>query len=278
MKITLFLLFTIILLESCHSQHLNCLAEIGFIYTLEDETDREIICKTYEKNRKLFFTYKNDSTDYGTPEIDETLINSGVSEKSKNLFIDSWKSLSIAHREQTHKRDSIYKEGVKCLNLVIETKSHEFNLYLDKTRENVKSNLTPREISVIQRGIRSYRQFNIDKKNSFRKEETMLLGSLGGNIVSYNQLSFEIIETFMTSQYHFGLKNNYSETLLEFYDENPQLVATFDKYRILEERIVEHITSDECFKRIGILRYYDGLNNERKEKAIKVNMLMNYFK
>lgn len=87
-----------------------------------------------------------------------------------------------------------------------------------------------------------------------------------------------MIDTFITSQYSYGLPDKYSNELNEMYNSNSILKDNYKKYRELEERIVKEITSDECHKRIGVLRYYDELNEEKKEKAIKTNMLMNTFK
>jgi hypothetical protein len=82
----------------------------------------------------------------------------------------------------------------------------------------------------------------------------------------------------MTCQYSFGLKGNYSSKLIDMYNDNVTLNQIFLKYRSIEEEIVDELTSYKCLKRIGIIRYYDGLNNDGKEKAIRVNMLMNMFK
>jgi len=154
----------------------------------------------------------------------------------------------------------------------------EFNNFLDKNVNTIKSSLTKSQIQRIQKGIRDYRSFNNIKKEEFRTAETLLFGQLGKNIVLYNQLSFEIIDKYMTSQYSFGLKNNYSNEMIKLYEQYEFLENIYLEYRPLEESIVKQLTSDECFKRMGILRYYDGLSKKKKERAIRINMLMNMFK
>lgn len=278
MKGILILISLIITLQSCQSQQCENVLEIGFIYNYESENDRQAICLAYENNRELFFKLKNDSTNYGHTQIEEILSKSNVSKKAIDQFIEHWHTMAKEHRLKTQQRDSIYLEGVHCLQNIINQEQIEFNSFIQNNVKSVKSSLTKKQIQKVQKGIIDYRKFNNAKKEQFRKEETLLFGQLGENIISYNQLSFEIIEKYMTSQYSFGLKNNYSNDMIELYKDNKILNDVFANYRQLEESIVEHITSDECFKRIGILRYYDGLNEERKEKAIRINMLMNMLK
>lgn len=267
-----------IVIQSCQSQTCKYISEIGFIYTLKNKTDQDRICKEYEANRELFFALKNSAKDKGVGKISEILINANVSEYSVDEFLRLWEIVVEEHRSTTEQRDSIYAEGIICLNAVMQARSKELNIFINENRELVASSLSSNQLEEVKQGISEYRKFNKSKKQDFLEEEQLLYGQLGEHIINYNQLSFDCMEAFMTSQYSFGLKSDYSNRVIALYTNNQTLDKVFRGYRLLEEKIVEEITSEQCFKRIGILRYHDGLNEEAKQKVIMVNMLMNLLK
>jgi len=266
------------LLQNCNSHLCEHIDEIAFVYNLKDESDIQSICEIYEQNREMFIKLKNTSDDYGAIHIEEALKNANVSPKSINVFISNWQKFAKKHRDSIMNRDKIYLEGVNCLQRNLKENSKKLDQFILENKELVTSNLTKKQIRDIGKGIDSYREFNDKKKEEFLLQETLQYGESGKNIIAYNQLSFDVINEFMTSQYKFGLKDNYCEDLKKIYNNNSALKETYMKYRNLEIMIVEALTSEECFKRVGILRYYDRLNEEKKEDAIKVNMLMNILK
>ncbi len=278
MKQVLFLLLLLIGVQNCQSQICEYTSEIGFIYNLENKTDQNIICEEYGKNRELFFSLKNTAKDKGVSQISKILLKVNVSQKSVDEFLKYWRITVEEHRKTTKQRDSIYAEGVACLKNIIAIKSKDLSKFVDANRELIASSLSENQIKKIKKGIDEYRRFNSKKKQYFFEEESLAYGELGKNIIEYDQLSFDCIESFMTSQYRFGFRGDYSNEMIELYSGNQVLNKIFKDYRPIEEDIVKKITSKECFKRIGILRYYDALNDEEKERTIKVNMLMNMFK
>ncbi len=265
-------------IQSCKSQQCENTSEIGFIFNFENEKDRQSICIAYENNRELFFKLKNESENFGFTQIKEIFSKSNISKKAIDQFLEQWHILAKEHRLQTQQRDSIYLEGHLCLQSILDKHFVTFNNFIQNNKEAVISCLTKNQIQTIQQGINDYRSFNEKKKDEFLKEESLYFGQIGKNIIIYNQLSFDVIDKFMTCQYKFGLKGNYTSKLIEMYDNNAALNQIFLKYRSIEEEIVDELTSDKCLKRMGIIRYYDELNDDNKKKAIRVNMLMNMFK
>lgn len=263
---------------SCQRQHCKYINEIGFILSLESAIDQQNICNCYDQNREKFYQHKNETDQYGSEQIQNILTESNVSQKAIDEFLKNWQTIAGEHRKQTQLRDSIYKKGLTCLQKIIPERSVDFNEFIGKNKSLVASTLTKKQIHQIKKGIEDYRRFNKNNKQDFLEEETMMYGRKGENMIAYNQLSFDIIDQFMTSEYRFGFKKNFKKDMLELYDNNPGLLRVYKEYRIVEEKVVKEITSEDCFKRIGILRYYDDLDVEHKEQAIKVNMLMNFFK
>jgi hypothetical protein len=271
-------IFGIMYLLSCSPQNCKYQGEIPIVFNIQNETDREKICKIYDSQRSLFLSYKNHSKDFGLNEIKLIFTEAKVSENSINKFIEDWKLFVKDYRIQTSQSDSVYFLGYECLNSNITLWSNNLNNYITLNRTKVDSCLKNNQIEQIKKGISDYRKFNLKKKEEFFEQQTRFYGDLGKNLIKYNQLSFDLIDKIMTSEYDFGIKDSYKQFILELYNDNSRLINVYKDYKKLEESIVQEITSEVCFKRVGIIRYYDGLNNEEKDKAIKINMLMNFYK
>jgi hypothetical protein len=262
----------------CSGQFCTHIQEIGFIYNLGEATEITNICKVYEDNRELFFSFKNESSNYGISQITDLFNKEKISKKSVDYFIDQWRSNTIEYRRQRISRDSSYLEGLNCLKKNMERWTKELKLFLDENKDEITSCFTTDQISYLQMGVKDYRAFNMKKRQELLKEETLIFGTLGKNMIAYNQLSFDIIDIFMTSQYKFGLKINFPKNVLSFYNNNNKLDALFNSYRVIEEGMVSELMTEQCLKRTEVLRYYDDLTYEGRLNAIRVNMLLNFFK
>lgn len=274
----LIILFQFILFVRCGGQTCKYANEIPYVLLISNKEDLEKICNLYEADRNFFLSQKNAPASDHVEEIVRKLEASKVSPESVKTFVENWKKDAAAHRVLTMARDSMYVEGIACLRNLLEHDIVDYEAYTNQVRERLIGSLDARALGEIKKGVEDYLAFVQTKKKAFYAEESLLYGELGKHIVEYSRLSFEMISRVMTSEYGFGFRGDYKKAMLTIFSENESLLGEYENYKLIEKSIVSKITHEGCFKRLGVLRYYDNLKGERLENAIKINMLMNVFK
>lgn len=275
-RLTIIILFFTFL--SCSEKKCEHANEIPYVHLISNKLDSEKLCNYYDANRKYFFEQKNSLKSNADENIKQRLDELNLSKESLETFFKYWKEDAELHRERTLNRDAKYIEGTTCLQQLLEKDIPEFEIYVANAEKKLSQNLTDSEKKEIEKGINNYLAFTEKKKQQFFEEESLLYGQLGNNIVTYSQLSFEVINKILTSEYRFGFKGDFKNRMLEIISNNENLKNEFEIYKEKENELVKKITSENCLKRVGVLRYYDQLNEERKNKAMKINMLLNIFK
>ncbi len=279
MRKLVYIVLLSISLSQCYSDRCMYFDEIPFLLSVSNKEDKEKICSCYSENRNLFASFR-DSIGYdATFEIEELLINSNVGISSIEAFSQHWNAFAKQHRETAITSEPIYNEGVICLKELLNKEIIEYDEYIEKTKTRVIEKLTKSQIKLVKSGVSKYMNFSLRNRQNFFNYEDFMLGKLAPSNVEYNQLSFEIItKHILSSEKRFGAPKKYKSKVLNIYKEVPELQSDFKNYKLIEEKLIAKLTSDKCFKRIGILRFYDLLSQTEKENAQKVNMLMNYIK
>jgi len=274
----LIIIIPFFLFLSCSEKKCEYANEIPYIHLISNKQDLEKICEYYDTNREYFFKQKNSINQNADENIKERLNKLDLTNESIETFFKYWKQDAESHRERTAKRDEEYMEGIGCLQKLLEKEIPEFELYTTNAEKRLSQSLAESDKIQIEKGVKDYLEFIEKKKQQFLEEESLLYGQIGNNIVNYSQLSFEVISKILSSEYGFGFKGDFKNKMVELVSNNETLKNEFEKYKQKENELVLRITSEDCLKRVGILRYYDQLNEDRKNKAMKINMLLNIFK
>jgi hypothetical protein len=276
-NIFLIILLAIFGIRNIIGQQNNYINEISYIYSISNQDDIENILKFYSQYRDTLWFIKNNVDPNNSGFISQKLNSFEIDQQSISEFTELWREDAINHQSKTKERNKEYSEGVQCLKSLLQNELIDYKNQLRDLKVKIHLAITEKEAKKVQRGIIDYSEFVIRIKERFLIDESLMYSTIGESITGYNQISFELISEFITSEYGFGLDAKYKNFVLSLYDFHPELNKIFLEYKEKEVQFVEKISHEKCLKRVGILRFYDLLSADKKEQAIKINMIMNAF-
>lgn len=276
MKIVIPILLSLLLI-SCGPINTIPIEVQEFTLNLNEE-DTESFLNFYSNNKVKFWDIMLSNDQLSMEKLRDMMLAKGMNKMTLNDFIPILNSYSQIHKERTIASDIIYKEGFQCLNEIVKSKLIEFEKEVKTIAQKIQPLISKSDWNKLS-DLHNSQMKLIDKRQEHFKEiESMTNGDIGKNITAYNQLCFQIIRRVYCTEYGRKNKENTYKLTDEIFNHSKILNSHFEKYSVLEEQLVSLIESDKCKKRIGILRYYDGLSKTNIVKTQKANMLMNVSK
>ncbi len=271
----IFQIFIIISIISCSTTSVQNSYKIQkFLLSLPQENQKAFL-DFYSSNKVIFWDMLLGNRSKNIEQLEKVLLNNKVDKRTAQIIVDEAAKYSIIHKKETITRDSIYKEGVECLIKILNEDASIFEKEIEPILNQISKQLSKRQLKnllkqhQIQLGI-------IDKrKTSFFEAENIINGEIGENITNYNQLSFGLIKKISCVEYDRGFKTEFYKFTSSIYENNQQLTDLANKYAVKENEFVRSVNQTKCKKRIGSIRYYDGLKKDQIILTQRANLLLN---
>lgn len=244
----------------------------------ESKSQQEEIERFYQSHKALFWKTMLGDDEMRYDTLNLLMRSNGIPAATIEKSIPVFKEFSETHKTTTLRRDSIFREGIECLQKLHGNELLQFESDISAMAKEVLPILETdlkKQLIVFLRGQLNWVE---KRKERLQREQEMMFGEIGKNITAYNELSFETIMKVHCTEYDPHTKRKIYELTNKIFANNAQLKPYFKAYKKKEEQVVNLISSAECKKRKGILRHYDELNDAQIRRTQKANMLLNIIK
>lgn len=261
---------------SCSSQADRSEFEIGqMLVQFRNADDQKEILKFYKNDKALFWNTVLKDDEDRFKKLESSMVEQNLPEEFIRNAMQQIKSYSAQHRTNTIKRDTFYRGGVACLNSFLYDEIPKFEKQIQSFSEKILPQLDSKSLRKLK-ALHKAQISIIDKRQkNFYEMESLTLGEIGKNITDYNVLSFDLIKRVHCSEYDRNVKENIYEFSNTVFKQHPKFNLILDEYSPLEKELVEKINDENCKKRIGILRHYDGLDQNGIKQTQQANLLLN---
>jgi len=246
----------------------------NFLQTIPQETQKDFL-EFYISNKTTFWNAVLGNNEYKIKDLENELINYKLESGIIQTIINSTIKYSAEYRKVIMIRDSTYTEGVECLSKILKDDVEKFEKEIEIIENQVISKLSTSQTRELLKRQKKQLTIITKRKEKFYEADNMTNGEIGKNITTYNQLSFDLIKRIHCVEYDRGFKNEFYTFSSSIFKSNKELIKLAEKYAIIESKLVNTISQPNCKKRIGIIRYYDGLNSDQIIKAQRANLLLN---